>query len=104
MDARLRAAITSEIGESDRKVDNRFEARRRARDAAEAAAAVLRAEGYYAAVVEPDVGEGGRPSSGWGRLLRPTTARPPRRRCGSRREVPDAPPMSWAPKVVSSRS
>jgi translocation and assembly module TamA len=62
MDARLRAAITSEIGESDRQVDNRFEARRRARDAAEAAAAVLRAEGYYAAVVEPDVGEGDAPT------------------------------------------
>jgi translocation and assembly module TamA len=53
----LRAAIVRAIGETGRPVENRFEARRRARDAAEAAVAVLRSEGYYAYKVEPDVGE-----------------------------------------------
>ena len=53
----LKAAILRAIGESDRPIDNRFEARRRARDAAEDAIAVLRSEGYYAYVVEPEVGE-----------------------------------------------
>jgi len=61
LDSQLRAKIAAEIGETDRPVDNRFEARRRARDAAEAALAVLRSEGYYAAMAEPDVGEGDAP-------------------------------------------
>ena len=54
----LRAAILRAIGETDRPVDNRFEARRRATAAAEDAIAVLRSEGFYAYDVEPDVGEG----------------------------------------------
>jgi translocation and assembly module TamA len=58
----LRAAIVAEIGETDRPIDNRFEAHRRARDAAEAAIAVLRSEGYYAYDVEPEVGEGDTPT------------------------------------------
>src|SRR4051794_17589622 len=62
LDAALRAAIAAEIGETDRPIDNRFEARRRARDAAEAAIAVLRSEGYYAYEVEPEVGEGDSPT------------------------------------------
>jgi translocation and assembly module TamA len=61
MPADLRVAILRAIGESDRPVDNRFEARRRAHDAAADAIAVLRAEGYYAYDVEPDVGEGDTP-------------------------------------------
>jgi len=59
----LRAAIVRAIGETDRPVDNRFEARRRARSAAEDAIAVLRSEGYYAYEVEPDVGEGDTPKA-----------------------------------------
>lgn len=59
----LRAAIVRAIGESDRPIDNRFEARRRAEGAADDALAVLRSEGYYAAVVEPVVGEGDTPSA-----------------------------------------
>ena len=61
LDHALRAAIAAEIGETDRPVDNRFEARRRARAAAEAAIAVLRSEGYYAYDVQPEVGEGDTP-------------------------------------------
>jgi len=54
----LRNQIQTAIGETDRPVLNRFEARRRAREASEAAIAVLRSEGYYAYEVEPDVAEG----------------------------------------------
>jgi len=62
LDPVLRSEIIAEIGETDRPIDNRFEARRRARDAAETATAVLRSEGYYASQVEPDVGEGDTPT------------------------------------------
>jgi translocation and assembly module TamA len=61
MNADLRAAVAAAIGESDRPIQNRFEARRRAQAAAEDAIAVLRSEGYYAYVVEPDVREGDAP-------------------------------------------
>jgi translocation and assembly module TamA len=57
LDPALRAAIVAEIGETDRPADNRFEARRRANEAAEAAIAVLRSEGYYEYLVEPELGE-----------------------------------------------
>jgi translocation and assembly module TamA len=57
MDPDLRATIQRVIGDSDRPIENRFEARRRARAAAEDAIAVLRSEGYYANQVEPDVSE-----------------------------------------------
>jgi translocation and assembly module TamA len=61
LDPELRSEIIAAIGETDRPIQNRFEARRRATAAAEAAIAVLRSEGYYAYVVEPDVGEGDTP-------------------------------------------
>jgi translocation and assembly module TamA len=61
LDPDLRAAILRAIGDTDRPIQNRFEARRRANGAAEDAIAVLRSEGYYAYVVEPDVGEGDTP-------------------------------------------
>lgn len=63
LDAGLREAIERAIGETGRPVENRFEARRRARAAAEDAIAVLRSEGYYAYVVEPDVSESEPPSA-----------------------------------------
>jgi len=63
LDPQLKAAIVTEIGETDRPIDNRFEARRRARAAAEAAVAVLRSEGYYAYDVQPEVGEGEAPAA-----------------------------------------
>ena len=57
MTPELRATIERVVGQADRPIDNRFEARRRARGAAEDAIAVLRSEGYYANAVEPDVSE-----------------------------------------------
>ena len=59
----LKSAIAQAVGETDRPIQNRFEARRRARAAAEDAIAVLRSEGYYAYAVEPVVGEGDAPSA-----------------------------------------
>ncbi len=57
MDAELRAQIERAVGEVDAPPSNRFEARRRARAAAEAAEALLRSEGYYQPVIQ-DVVEG----------------------------------------------
>ena len=57
MDPDLRAMVQRVIGETDRPIENRFEARRRARAAAEDAIAALRSEGYYANRVEPEVTE-----------------------------------------------
>lgn len=57
MDADLRAQLTRAVGEVDGPPSNRFEARRRARGAMEAAEALLRSEGYYQPVLE-DVVEG----------------------------------------------
>lgn len=57
MDAELRAQIERAVGEVDDPPANRFEARRRARGAAEAAEALLRSEGYYQPVIE-DLVEG----------------------------------------------
>ena len=59
----LKAAIVRAIGETERPIENRFEARRRARDAAESAIAVLRSEGYYAYEVQPDVGSEDAPAA-----------------------------------------
>lgn len=57
MDAALREQLVRAIGEVDGPPANRFEARRRARGAAEAAEALLRSEGYYQPVIE-DIVEG----------------------------------------------
>jgi len=59
----LKAAIVRAIGDTDRPIENRFEARLRARDAAEDAIAVLRSEGYYAYDVQPDVGSDDAPAA-----------------------------------------
>ena len=59
----LRAEVMRAVGDTDRPIENRFEARRRAREAAEDAIAVLRSEGFYAYDVEPDVGEGDAPKA-----------------------------------------
>ena len=61
--ADLRSAVARAVGETERPIENRFEARRRAREAAEDAITVLRSEGYYAYDVEPDVGEGDAPKA-----------------------------------------
>ena len=57
MDADLRAQLVRAVGEVVGAPSNRFEARRRARGAMEAAEALLRSEGYYQPVLE-DVVEG----------------------------------------------
>ena len=57
-DEALRERLERAIGESDDAPGSRFEARRRANAAAEAAIALLRSEGYYGYTVEPDVTEG----------------------------------------------
>ncbi|WP_333587078.1 autotransporter assembly complex protein TamA [Phenylobacterium sp.] len=57
----LRERMVRAIGEVERPIENRFQARRRAREAAEDAITVLRSEGYYAYGVEAEVGEGDRP-------------------------------------------
>ena len=51
----LRKLIVTAVGESKKPAQTIFEARRRAREAGEDAIAVLRSEGYYDYVVEPDV-------------------------------------------------
>jgi len=56
-DRALREAIQRAMTESKVPPRSRSEARRRARDAGDDAVAVLRSEGYYAYVVEPEVGE-----------------------------------------------
>jgi len=57
MDGGLREQLQRAIGEVDGPPSNRFEARRRARGAMEAAEALLRSEGYYQPVLE-DLVEG----------------------------------------------
>lgn len=61
-DRALRVAIERAIGEDRAPPENRLEARRRARDAAESALALLRSEGYYAGEAEADIGPGDRPT------------------------------------------
>ena len=55
MDSGLRALLVRAVGEVDDPPANRFEARRRARGALEAAEAMLRSEGYYQPVLEDQV-------------------------------------------------
>lgn len=62
-DADLRARIEQAIGETDDPAETRFQARRRAADAAEDAIAALRSEGYYAYQVETDVTDGDPPQA-----------------------------------------
>lgn len=56
----LREALERAVGETDARIENRFQARRRAAAAAENAEALLRSEGYYQAVIE-EVVEGESP-------------------------------------------
>ena len=62
MDRALKADIQRAVGTSKSRPESRVDARRRAREAGEAAIAVLRSEGYYDYVVEPDLGEGDTPT------------------------------------------
>ena len=60
-DRALRLEIVRAVGDAGGHPANRIEARRRARDAAASAAALLRSEGYYDFKVEPDIGDGDHP-------------------------------------------
>ncbi|WP_122466223.1 autotransporter assembly complex protein TamA [Brevundimonas lutea] len=60
MDDALREQIETAVGEVDAAIENRFQARRRAQQAAESAEALLRSEGYYQSLIE-DVIEGENP-------------------------------------------
>lgn len=60
-DDRLETQIEQAVGEAKAAPKSRIEARRRAREAADAAQAVLRSEGYYAAEIDPSLGEGEAP-------------------------------------------
>ena len=51
------------MGEAQGEPANRIEARRRARQAADSVTALLRSDGYYDAVVTPDIGEGDHPAA-----------------------------------------
>lgn len=48
----LRESLERAVGETDARIENRFQARRRATAAAENAEALLRSEGYYQSVIE----------------------------------------------------
>jgi translocation and assembly module TamA len=61
LDRTLRSDIERAVGEERGPPENRLQARGRARDAAESAMALLRSEGYYAAEIVPDIGEGDQP-------------------------------------------
>jgi translocation and assembly module TamA len=60
-DKGLRQAIERYIGETKRPPQSRFEARRRAEEAAEDAVVVLRSEGYYAYQITSDLTEDEKP-------------------------------------------
>ena len=60
MSGDLREAVERAVGETDARIENRFQARRRAAAAAENAEALLRSEGYYQSVIE-EVVEGENP-------------------------------------------
>ena len=60
-DRALAAAVAAAVGEVRTPVASRLDARRRASEAAAAAADLLRSEGYYDAVITPDIGEGEKP-------------------------------------------
>ena len=62
-DDALRERLQTAVGVSADPPASRFEARRRARDAAEDAVKSLRSEGYYGYVVEPDVSDGESPEA-----------------------------------------
>ncbi len=62
-DRALRAEIEQAIGEEKTAPASRVDARRRARAAADSATALLRSEGYYDYVIDPDIGEGDHPQA-----------------------------------------
>ncbi len=57
MDGELRAELARAVGDTKIAAPTRLDARRRARDAASAAVALLRSEGYYSGDIQPDVSD-----------------------------------------------
>ena len=62
-DRRLREEIEQAVGDEKTAPESRIEARRRARQAADSAEALLRSEGFYDYTIEPDIGEGDTPNA-----------------------------------------
>ncbi len=62
-DRALKAEIEQAISEEKTAPTSRVDARRRARAAADSATALLRSEGYYDYVIEPNIGEGDHPQA-----------------------------------------
>ena len=62
-DRALKAEIEQALAEEKTAPASRVDARRRARAAADSATALLRSEGYYDYLIEPDVGEGDHPQA-----------------------------------------
>jgi translocation and assembly module TamA len=60
-DKSLRQAISAYLGTSKRPAQTRFEARRRAEEAADDAVTVLRSEGYYDYAIAPDITDDAKP-------------------------------------------
>ena len=63
VDRELRRQLEISIGEVRTRPDSRLDARRRARDAAASAEALLRSEGYYEALAEPEVSDAEPPTA-----------------------------------------
>lgn len=63
IDRSLRQQVEAAVGETKTRPDSRIDARRRAREAAVDALALLRSEGYYDAQVEPDVSDSEPPTA-----------------------------------------
>lgn len=60
-DQRLREGLVAALGEADGEAPSRWRARERAQEAADIARRYFRSKGYYAAVVEPRLGEDDQP-------------------------------------------
>ena len=97
MDRALKAELQRAVGTSKARPASRVDARRRAREAGEAAIAVLRSEGYYDYTVEPDVGEGDAPTP----ILRVTPG--PRSLIAKTELVWDGPPPDDATEAEAEK-
>jgi translocation and assembly module TamA len=98
LDRNLKAEIQRAVGTSKAHAESRVDARRRAREAAADAIAVLRSEGYYDYAIEPDVSEGDTPTS----IVRITPG--PRSVLGVAEIVWDGPPPDAASAAAAEKA
>jgi translocation and assembly module TamA len=98
MDRALKADIQRAIGTAKARPESRVDARRRAREAGESVIAVLRSEGYYDYLVEPDLGEGDTPTP----IVRITPG--PRSTIGTIELVWDGPPPDSAAEAAAGKA